>query len=1153
MELNLNKLLARQIKRQFGSVDSLPTDLHEFIKNVNQTYNDFDADNRLIQNSIEISSQELKDALHKQKLDAETQREIIRKIKDVIHVLKPNEQNITDQNQHNQTESTLLLDSLIKIIDERKQAEAELIKLKIAVEQSSSTIVITDTIGNIQYTNKKFKDTTGYSIEEAIGKNPRILKSNETKPEMYHELWMTILAGNEWHGEFHNKRKDGTLYWEYASISPIRNSVGEIISFLAVKDDITERKRVEDALQAKTSILEAQTNATIDAILIVDMNQKRILINQRAIELFEIPENIAHDEDDTKLLNHVVGMTKFPDQFIEKVQYLYNHPNETGSDEIEFKNGKILDRYSAPVLGKDNEYFGRIWTFRDITKSRKAEKALQRSETLLRSIMDTTTDVIFVKDCECRFEYINPAGCKINGKTQEHLIGYSKADFISDPKELAKFMADDMRIIQEGKTEVFEEDVLGADAKLYTYLTTKVPRYDGQGNIIGLIGVAHDITEAKKAVKDLEQLSTRLSLATRAGGVGVWDYDLMNNTLIWDEQMFSLYGISRNEFNGAYEAWKSGLHPDDVERSDAEIQMAISGEKEFDTEFRVIWPDGSEHTIKALAILQRNEAGQPLRLIGTNWDITEKKLNEEKLIKAVASAEAANKAKSEFLANMSHEIRTPLNGVIGFTDLLKNTTLSALQEQYVKNANTSGYALLGIINDILDFSKIEAGMLELEITKTDMIELFGHSVDIIKYAADKKKLEVLLDIDPQMPRFAFVDSVRLKQIFANLLGNAVKFTEKGEIELKVTYKELNNNKGLFSFSVRDTGIGITEEQQKKLFKVFSQADSSTTRKFGGTGLGLVISEMIAHKMGSQIQIKSQQGKGSTFYFEIITDVEYGDMMDKTAINAVNRCLIIDDNSNNRVILEHTLTNWGIHSVSCDNGLDALKIIETSELFDLVICDYHMPYIDGLETIRMIREKLNMSPEKLPVILLHSSSDDEELHRKCEELGVRFMITKPVIANELFDYLVQLNSRNKSIEISVNKDMISLDHKKTATILIAEDNDFNMTLVKAMIYNIFPNVQIIEAVNGYEAYLFWKQIQPDLILMDIQMPELNGLEATQQIRILEKESGKHTPIIALTAGALKEEQENCFNAGMDNYLTKPINTDLLAEVINKYMS
>ena len=457
-----------------------------------------------------------------------------------------------------------------------------------------------------------------------------------------------------------------------------------------------------------------------------------------------------------------------------------------------------------------------------------------------------------------------------------------------------------------------------------------------------------------------------------------------------------------------------------------------------------------------------------------------------------------------------------------------------------------------IINDILDFSKIEAGMFELDIIKTDIIELLGNSVDIIKYAAEKKHLEVLLNIDPKTPRFAMVDTVRLKQIFANLMGNAVKFTEKGEIELKVGYENLGNNKGRFNFSVSDTGIGITEEQQKKLFKVFSQADSSTSRRFGGTGLGLVISDMISKKMGSKIKIKSQQGIGTTFYFDLVTDVEYGERIDPGAIHSVKRCFIIDDNTNNRIILEHTLSNWGIECESCDNGLTALKLIETSKPYDLIICDYHMPYIDGLETIKMIREKLKLSANKMPVILLHSSSDNEELHRKCEELGVRFKLTKPVKADELYGYLCKLNTQVDINEIIENIKSETPATERISTILIVEDNEFNMILAKTLVSRMLPTARIMEAVNGKEALILFQEEQPDLILMDIQMPEMNGLEATAKIREMEKSTRRYTPIIALTAGAIKEEQEKCRNAGTDDYLTKPIDNELLYKMVFKYL-
>ena len=563
--------------------------------------------------------------------------------------------------------------------------------------------------------------------------------------------------------------------------------------------------------------------------------------------------------------------------------------------------------------------------------------------------------------------------------------------------------------------------------------------------------------------------------------------------------------------------------------------------------------DGEEFW--AIISISRMTLNNEIVLFSTWTDITDKKKTEEELLKAVEAANAASKAKSEFLANMSHEIRTPLNGVIGFTDLLKATPLSLVQEQYVKNANASGHTLLGIINDILDFSKIEAGMMDLEIKKTDMIALLGHSVDIIKYVAAKKDLEVLLDIDTKMPRFADVDSVRLKQILANLLGNAVKFTEKGEVELKVQYEKINDNEGKIKFAVRDTGIGINKEQQAKLFKAFSQADSSTTRKFGGTGLGLIISEMLASKMGGKIEIDSRLGVGTTFYFDITTTTAQGDVIDMAAMKQIKNCLVIDDNKYNRMILEHMLSNWNIECVSCDNGHTALNALKAKEHFDIIICDYHMPEMDGLETITLIRENLNFSFDKQPIILLHSSSDDAILHKRCDELGIQYRLTKPVKSDELYDYLCNINEPAKNTlvdETKVENEVVSvvpnLNSDAFTTILIVEDNEFNMMLAKAIVSRVLPDAKIVEANNGKEAVVMWTLEQPDLVLMDLQMPEMGGVEASILIREKEKELQIYTPIVALTAGALKEEKEKCMEAGMDDFLTKPIEQDKLEQVI-----
>ncbi len=531
---------------------------------------------------------------------------------------------------------------------------------------------------------------------------------------------------------------------------------------------------------------------------------------------------------------------------------------------------------------------------------------------------------------------------------------------------------------------------------------------------------------------------------------------------------------------------------------------------------------------------------------------------EAELKLAKEKAEAASKAKSEFLANMSHEMRTPLNGVIGFTDLLRDTPLTPVQQQYVDNANVSGHTLLNVINQILDLSKIEAGMMELETIKTDMVELFEHSVDIIKFAGGRKDLEILLDIDRSMPRFAMIDPIRIKQILANLLGNAVKFTEQGEVELKVRFTPLDSHHGCFSVSVRDTGIGITEEQKDKLFKAFSQADSSTTRRYGGTGLGLMISDSIIQKMGGKIQVLSRPSEGSTFFFDLHAEIETGATAQPATISHVRQCLLIDDNINNQRILHDTLSHWGIACISCGSGREALNLLQTDR-FDLIICDHEMPIMDGLETIRAIRKQHRMTLAQEPMIFLLSSSEDPELNQEWDALGVRFFISKPVKQQQLFNCLTGIRERTDGDLMTPSADSSATHAESEITqnddggllILIAEDVKMNMVFVKLLLTKLSPGAVVIEAENGRAAVKKYLEFKPDLIFMDVQMPELDGQEATREIRQIEASTGGHVPIVALTAGALTEEMERCYDAGMDEFITKPIDAKKLASILQKY--
>lgn len=663
----------------------------------------------------------------------------------------------------------------------------------------------------------------------------------------------------------------------------------------------------------------------------------------------------------------------------------------------------------------------------------------------------------------------------------------------------------------------------------------------------------------KWAEEALQKANERFTLAVNGSNDGIWDWDLLTNEVYISPTWKQILGYEDQELENDVETMKQLIFEDDFERANEYLQRYLKGEfNEYAIQFRMKHKDGSLRWILSKGAAIRDKENIPFRMAGSHSDITEQKKAEAAIKIAKEQAEAASKAKSEFLANMSHEIRTPLNGVIGFTDLLRNTSLSREQQMYVENANVSGHALLNIITDILDFSKIEAGMMTLEIIKTDMFLLFEQSVDIVKLTAEKKKLEILLDLDGTMPRFAMVDPIRLNQVLVNLLGNAVKFTEKGEVELKVRYNPLDNGRGVFSISVRDTGIGISANQKQKLFKAFSQADASTTRKFGGTGLGLIISDMVIRKMGDKIEVESVDGEGSIFSFNLTADTEYGEAHGYDDISHIKRCLIIDDNANNRLILEHMLGNWNIDCESCSDGLTALKLLETSTPFDVIICDYNMPDIDGLETIRLIREKLKLTPERQPAILLYSSSDDLDLHKKCGELGVRFSIAKPVKQEQLFACFATANEPMKresvtdgqDIGITPLMDTVPGNTEPRLVILIAEDVHLNMMLIKIMLSKLFSGVVIIEAENGKVALQKYREFSPNLILMDLQMPEMDGREATKAIRELERTSGKHVPIIALTAEALQEEMESCYQAGMDDYITKPIDVKKLKIVLGK---
>lgn len=810
----------------------------------------------------------------------------------------------------------------------------------------------------------------------------------------------------------------------------------------------------------------------------------------------------------------------------------------------------------------ENDLCVRLYgTFQDVDAQKKAEIEIKNSRKLIDDTMEAASEVSIISTTtEGIITVFNKGAENLLGYTAKEMIGKRTPAVIHAPAEVearATELSEEYdQEISGFRVFVHKCEIEGSEQREWTYIRKDgtefpvslviTPIRDTEGVIQGYLGIAIDISERKKAEYEVGIERARLSAFVTHAPAAVAMFDTDIKYIAYSNRWLEEYQIGQKNISGLshYEIFPNiGQEWKDIH------QRSLKGEVIANEEDR--WrPPGWDHDqylrweVRPWYQFDGSIGG----IMMLTQDITAACMQREELEKAKLQAEQASIAKSEFLANMSHEIRTPLNGVIGFTDLVLKTDLTETQHQYLTIVEQSGNSLLSIINDILDFSKIEAGRLELDIDKFDIYELNNQASDIISFQVQEKGLEMLLNISTALPRFIYADNVRLKQVLVNLLGNATKFTEKGEIELKVSPVTISEADQLITirFEVRDTGIGIKEEKQAKIFEAFSQEDISTTKKYGGTGLGLTISNRLLELMDSKLQLDSEPGKGSTFYFDITVKYEDGDAIQWEGIDAISRVLIVDDNQNNRTIIKEMLALKNIEAEEAKNGFEALEFMSADKEFDLVLMDYHMPFMDGIETACKIRENFNIKGKNQPIIFLHSSSDDQKIIKKCKELNIQHRLIKPIKIEDLYRAMSQLFIREEVIN-NTKDDKSKID--KPLHVLIVEDNSVNMLLAEATIKKVLPKAKVFKAIDGVEALEKCAEKVPEIIFMDIQMPNMNGYDATKEIRKL---YGDDVLIFALTAGNVKGEKEKCLSIGMNDFITKPFVEDNIAEIINSWI-
>ncbi|MBZ5695902.1 MAG: response regulator [Acidobacteriia bacterium] len=782
----------------------------------------------------------------------------------------------------------------------------------------------------------------------------------------------------------------------------------------------------------------------------------------------------------------------------------------------------------------------------EIADRKQTERELEQRTSFLNSLIENAPLGIVAIGPDHSVRMCNPAFERLFGYRQQDILGQPLYDLLA-PGELRSEVDSNIQKVAQGHTACTVTKRRRSDGTFVDVEAFSVPLMT-DGRSTGALLLYQDITHRKQAERELEQRTSFLNSLIENAPLGIVAVGPDHAVRMCNPAFERLFGYRQAEILGQplYDLLAPGeLRPE----VDSNMQRLWRGQTTHIVTKRRR-NDGSLVDVEAFSVPLMEEGLQTGALL-LYQDITERKLSEEALLRAKDAAEAASRAKSEFLANMSHEIRTPMNGILGMTELVLDTELDGEQRNYLNLAKVSADSLLSLINDVLDYSKIEAGKLEIDAIDFNLGDSLGDTMKTLSLRAHQKGLELAFEIEPSVPDAVVGDPGRLRQIIVNLVGNGIKFTEQGEVVVYVKTVSRTQDQVKLQFTVADTGIGIPMEKQTSIFEAFNQADGSMTRKYGGTGLGLTISSRLVALMGGRIWVESEPGKGSRFHFTACFALQ------KTAARTVvprdpqtlhdMRVLVVDDNATNRHILVKMLENWGMQPTAAESGAKAIVTLGEAKglgrVFPLILLDAQMPEMDGFALAESI--KRNPAWRGATVMMLSSAGQRGDAMR-CRELGIAAYLTKPVRKEELLDaILTALGTRTGSETRRTLVTRHSLrEGREKLRVLLAEDNAVNQ-LVALRLLEKHGHVVTV-AANGRKALEALEKETYDVVLMDVQMPEMDGLEATRTIREKEKTTGEHIPIVAMTAHAMKGDEERCLEAGMDDYLTKPIETpELLA--------